>query len=435
MQIAFKTFGRGAHPPARKSTSDIPIAELAAPERLFVPLSQHIGAPAVPVVKAGDAVKAGGLIGESGGFVSARVHSPVSGTVAGIVTRPTAAGGKCQHVEIVNDFKGEAVTLPPLSDPSPEEIRERVKECGIVGMGGAGFPTHVKLAPKTKPDFFLINCAECEPYITCDHRLALEHAAEVVRGAELLRRATGAERAVIGIEANKKDAYLALAAACEGLPSVDVALLRVKYPQGAEKQLVFALTGRRVPPGGLPADVGCVVDNAHTAYSTARAVDCGEPLTSRLLTVSGGETGEPGNFRVLIGTPYSFVRECTRGGKDDDDIVKVLSGGPMMGVAQPDLSACVSKTTSALLFFGAKEAAAHEPTQCINCGRCIRQCPMKLSPRDIERAVLAGNFARTEELFVSSCMECGVCSFVCPAKRPLVQAIRLAKKSLKEGRK
>lgn len=435
MQIAFKTFGRGAHPPARKSTSDIPIAELAAPERLFVPLSQHIGAPAVPVVKAGDAVKAGGLIGESGGFVSARVHSPVSGTVAGIVTRPTAAGGKCPHVEIVNDFKGEAVTLPPLSDPSPEEIRERVKECGIVGMGGAGFPTHVKLAPKTKPDFFLINCAECEPYITCDHRLALEHAAEVVRGAELLRQAAGAERAVIGIEANKKDAYLALAAACEGLPSVDVALLRVKYPQGAEKQLVFALTGRRVPPGGLPSDVGCVVDNAHTAYSTARAVDCGEPLTSRLLTVSGGETGEPGNFRVLVGTPYSFVRECTREGKDDEDLVKVLSGGPMMGVAQPDLSACVSKTTSALLFFGAKEAAAHEPTQCINCGRCIRQCPMKLSPRDIERAVLAGSFARTEELFVSSCMECGVCSFVCPAKRPLVQAIRLAKKSLKEGRK
>ena len=219
------------------------------------------------------------------------------------------------------------------------------------------------------------------------------------------------------------------------MPSVDVPLLRVKYPRGAEKQLVFALTGRGVPPGGLPADVGCVVDNAHTAYSTARAVDCGEPLTSRLLTVSGGETGKPGNFRVLVGTPYSFVRECTRGGKDDEDLVKVLSGGPMMGVAQPDLSACVSKTTSALLFFGAKEAAAHEPTQCINCGRCIRQCPMKLSPRDIERAVLAGSFARTEELFVSSCMECGVCSFVCPAKRPLVQAIRLAKKSLKEGRK
>lgn len=380
-------------------------------------------------------MRVGTLIARPEGPIGACVHASVSGSVIAIAERPDATGGRETRIDIRNDGLYEEERLAPLADPTPDEIRQRAYDAGIVGMGGAGFPTHVKLAPKTKPDFFLINCAECEPYITCDHRLALEHAAEVVRGAELLRQAAGAERAVIGIEANKKDAYLALAAACEGLPSVDVTLLRVKYPQGAEKQLVFALTGRRVPPGGLPADVGCVVDNAHTAYSTARAVDCGEPLTSRLLTVSGGETGEPGNFRVLVGTPYSFVRECTRGGKDDEDLVKVLSGGPMMGVAQPDLSACVSKTTSALLFFGAKEAAAHEPTQCINCGRCIRQCPMKLSPRDIERAVLAGSFARTEELFVSSCMECGVCSFVCPAKRPLVQAIRLAKKSLKEGRK
>ena len=435
MQLAFRTFGRGTHPPARKITSDVPIVDLDAPERLFVPLVQHIGAPAVPVVGAGDEVKAGEVIAECGGFVSARVHSPVSGKVSGIVTRPTASGGKCAHIEIVNDFAYDTVTLPPLSDPTAEEIRERVKECGIVGMGGAGFPTHVKLAPKTAPEFFLVNCAECEPYITCDHRLALEHAEEIVRGARLLAKAAGAGRAIIGIEANKKDAFAALSAACEGASDVGVMLLRVKYPQGAEKQLVFAMTGRRVPPGGLPSDVGCVVDNAHTAYAAARAVDNGEPLISRVLTVSGGETGVKGNFRVRFGTPFSFLREQTRGGRSDDDIVKIVSGGPMMGVAQSDLSACVGKTTSSLLFFGEKEAAAQSPTQCINCGRCIRQCPMKLSPRDIERAVISENFARTEELFVTSCMECGVCSYVCPAKRPLVQAIRLAKKSLKEGRK
>ena len=435
MQFAFRTFGRGAHPPASKFTANVPLAEFDAPELLRVPLSQHIGAPAVPVVEVGDTVAAGQPIGESGGFVSARVHAPVSGRVTAVKKGVTPTGAQCVHIEIENDFEGRTAFLPPLDDPTPDTIRERVRECGIVGMGGAGFPTHVKLAPKTAPEFFLLNGAECEPYITCDCRLMTERAEEIVRGARLMAKAAGAGVALIGVESNKKGAYAALEKACGGADDVRPVLLRTKYPQGAEKQMVFALTGRRVPPGGLPADVGCVVDNVHTAYAVARAVDMGEPLISRAVTVGGGETGAPGNFFMPVGTPFSFVREKTRGERSDEDIVKVISGGPMMGVAQSGLDACVSKTTSSLLFFGAKESAATSPTQCINCGRCIRQCPMKLSPRDIEKAVVAGDFPRTEELYVTDCMECGVCSYVCPAKRPLVQAIRLAKKTLKERRK
>ena len=254
MQFAFRTFGRGTHPPARKITAGVPLADFDVPERLFVPLSQHVGAPASAAVKSGDPVAVGQCIGESGGFISARVHSPVSGTVESMAELPVPSGGKCLHALIVNDFEYRTAYLPPLEDPAPESIRERVRECGIVGMGGAGFPTHVKLAPKNKIDYFLVNGAECEPYITCDCRLMAERADEVVRGAELLAAATGAECALIGVESNKKEAFAALETACARLGGAKVkpVLLRTKYPQGAEKQLVYALTGRKVPPGPLP---------------------------------------------------------------------------------------------------------------------------------------------------------------------------------------
>lgn len=437
MKFLLKTFRKGAHPPARKFTADVPLAEFEAPERLYFALSQHIGAPAKPVVAEGDRVLAGQLIAEAGGYVSACVHSSVSGTVAGIKELPTATGGKCKHIEIVNDFLYETTSLPPLVNPSKEEIVARIKECGIVGMGGAGFPTHVKLNPAKPVDILVINGAECEPYITCDCRLMTERAAEIVRGVRLLMTALDAKKAFIGVEANKPEAFAVMTEACassEGENSVTPVMLRTKYPQGAEKQLIFALTGRKVPPGALPADVGCVVDNVHTAYCVARAVDCGEPLYMRAMTVSGNAAGVKGNFMVRVGTPFSFIREKTRGETNDDDVKKVISGGPMMGFAQAGLNACVTKGSSSLIFMDAKEAAMHEPTQCINCGRCIRQCPMNLMPRDIERAVLAQDFAKADELFVQSCMECGVCSYVCPAKRPLVQAMRLAKKAIKEGR-
>lgn len=437
MKFLGKTFHKGAHPPARKITADVPLAEFEAPERLYFALSQHIGAPAKPVVAEGDRVLAGQLIAEAGGYVSACVHSSVSGTVAGVKVLPTATGGKCKHIEIVNDFLYETTSLPPLVNPTKEEIVARIKECGIVGMGGAGFPTHVKLVPGKPVDVLVVNGAECEPYITCDCRLMTERATEIVRGVRLLMKALDAKKAYIGVEDNKRDAYATLVAACAAGAddgSVTPVMLRTKYPQGAEKQLIFALTGRKVPPGALPADVGCVVDNVHTAYCVARAVDCGEPLYMRAMTVSGGAAGVRGNFMVRVGTPFSFIREKTRGDVSDDDVRKVISGGPMMGFAQAGLDACVTKGSSSLLFMDAKETAMLEPTQCINCGRCIRQCPMNLMPRDIERAVIAKDYDKTEELFVQSCMECGVCSYVCPAKRPLVQAMRLAKKTLKEGR-
>ena len=411
-------------------TADAPLAAFEAPERLYFALSQHIGAPAVPAVAAGDKVKAGQLIAEAAGAVSANVHSSVSGTVAGVVYRPLPSGGRGAHIEVVNDFCYDAVTLAPLADPSADEIIARVRECGIVGMGGAGFPTHVKLQPKTKPDILVVNGAECEPYITCDCRLMTERAEEVTDGVRLLKKALGAERAVIGIEANKKGAFAALAAVCGD--DVQPVMLRTKYPQGAEKQLIYALTGRKVPPGALPADVGCVVDNVHTAYAISRAVRKGEPLYMRAVTVSGGAVGGKGNYFMRVGTPFSFVYEKTRGDVPEEALRKLISGGPMMGVAQAGADACIGKGTSALLFLDDAEAAANEPTQCINCGRCIRQCPMALVPRDIEKAVLKEDFGRAAELSVSACMECGVCSYVCPAKRPLVQAIRLAKKTLRE---
>lgn len=425
-----KTFRHGTHPPANKITEDRQLVDFEVPEILYFALSQHIGAPAKPVVAAGDTVKEGQLIAESGGFVSAPVYSSVSGTVKGIVSLPTATGGKCDHIVVENDFKYDKTGLTPLENPSKEEIVARVKEAGIVGMGGATFPTHVKLSPSKPVDTLIINAAECEPYITCDYRLLVECTDEVVKGVLLLMKALGVDKAYIGVESNKPLAIKALAEACP--ESVEVVKLKTKYPQGAEKQLIYAVTYRKVPAGGLPMDVGCVVDNVHTAYSTARAVLLGEPLYMRAMTVSGGGVEHIGNYRVRTGTTYSFVYEKTRGSVPEEETGKVISGGPMMGFSQADLRACCTKGTSSLLFLTRKQFNMMEPTQCINCGRCIRNCPMFLLPRDLERAVIAKDFEKAAALGVANCMECGVCSYVCPAKRPLVQAFRLAKKTIRE---
>lgn len=425
-----KTFRHGTHPPANKVTESAQLAEMAVPQTLFFALSQHIGAPAKPVVAVGDTVKEGQLIAEAAGFVSANVYSSVSGTVKGIVSLPTATGGKCDHIEIENDFRYDKVTLPPLVNPDKDAVVARVKEAGIVGMGGATFPTHVKLSPSKPVDTLIINAAECEPYITCDYRLLLERTDEVISGIKHLMTALGVDKAYIGIEANKPEAIKKLVAVCpENIVTVK---LRTKYPQGAEKQLIYAVTKRKVPAGGLPMDVGCVVDNVHTAFSVARAVDAGEPLYMRAMTVSGNGVELRGNYWVRGGTPYSFVYETTRGNVDEDVTKKVISGGPMMGFAQADLRACCTKGSSSLLFLDEKQFNIHEPTQCINCGRCIRSCPMNLMPRDMEHAVIKGEYEKVKSLGVANCMECGVCSYVCPAKRPLVQAFRLAKKTIRE---
>lgn len=427
--FGLKTFRRGAHPPANKITENAPLTHMEAPASVYLALSQHIGAPAKPVVAAGDYVKEGQLVAEAGGFVSAPVYSSVSGTVKGIVSLPTAAGGKCDHIVVENDGLYEKTGLAPLVNPTKEEIIARVREAGIVGMGGATFPTHVKLSPSKPVDTLIINAAECEPYITCDYRLLLECADTVISGVKHLMTALGVSKAYIGAESNKSAAIEKLVAACP--ECIEVVKLRTKYPQGAEKQLIYAVTRRKVPAGGLPMDIGCVVDNVHTAYSVARAVDCGEPLYMRAVTVSGGGVENKGNYWVRGGTSYEYVYEQTRGAVPEENTKKVISGGPMMGFAQADLRACCTKGTSSLLFLTAEEFNMHEPTQCINCGRCIRHCPMNLMPRDMEQAVIKEDFVKVNALGVMNCMECGVCSYVCPAKRPLVQAFRLAKKTVK----
>ncbi|MEG2541126.1 MAG: electron transport complex subunit RsxC [Clostridia bacterium] len=423
-----RTFRHGTHPSANKFTKDCAITDFKIPETLFISLSQHIGAPAKAVVAVGDYVKEGQLIGEAASFVSANVFSSVSGTVKGIVKLPTATGGTAEHIEIANDFVYNKVTLPVLKNPSKDEILKRVKDAGIVGMGGATFPTHVKFSPSKPIDTVIINAAECEPYITCDYRLLLDRTEDFLRGVGYIITALGVDKAYIGIEANKPDAIKKLVEIAP--PNILVMKLRTKYPQGAEKQLIYSVTHRMVPTGGLPMDVGCVVSNVHTAYSIAKAMD-GEPLYKRVMTVSGGGVEKTGNFEVRGGTPYQFIYDECRGSKDEDVTKKVLSGGPMMGFALASLAPTCAKGTSSLLFLTKKQFCQGEQTQCINCGKCLQGCPMSLVPRDIERATVNGDYEKAFKLGVLNCIECGVCSYSCPAKRPLVQAMKLAKKEIK----
>ena len=424
-----KTFKHGVHPNAMKKTEDCALEEFSVPEVVYIPLSQHIGAPAKAVVNVGDRVLQGQLIGEAGGFVSANVYSSVSGEVKGFVKKPLAIGVEVDHVEIVNDFKYESVSLPPLENPTGKEILDRIKEAGIVGMGGATFPTHVKLSPKNPVDVFIINAAECEPYITCDYRLLLERAQEVFDGIHAVMKVLNVAKAYLGVEANKPKAIKYLIGIAP--EDIEIVALKTKYPQGAEKQLIYAITKRIVPAGGLPADVGCVVSNTHTCYSIARAVK-GEPCFKRAMTISGLGVGKPGNYWVLNGTPYSYLYEQCKGDKDESETHKIISGGPMMGFAQTTLDPCTAKGSSSLLFLSNKEFEHHTPSQCINCGKCIQHCPMNLQPRDIDDAVQEKDYKKALDYGVMNCIECGVCSYSCPAKRTLVQSMKLAKKMIKE---
>lgn len=430
MTLPIRTFKRGIHPPANKFTKDKPLEEFSIPPILQVSLSQHIGAPAKAIVNVGDHVDEGQLIGEASSFVSANVYSPVSGIVKRFVNLPNANGTEAQHIEIENDYLYTKQTLPILDNPSKEEIIARVKEAGIVGMGGATFPTHVKLMPKDKVDTLIINGAECEPYITCDYRLFMDETDTVIDGIRLLMKSLDVKRAYIGIEANKP---LAISKLAEILPpEISVVKLQTKYPQGAEKHLIYAILHRVVPTGELPAKVGCVVCNAHTAYSIARAVNYGEPCYKRAMTVSGGGVEISGNFFVRTGTSYQYIYDTCRGNKNEEKTRKVVSGGPMMGFAQPNLLPTCSKGTSCLLFMTKKEFNKEDPTPCINCGKCILNCPMSLVPRDIEKNTIKGDFEMANRLGVINCIECGACAYSCPARRPLVQAMRLAKKTIKE---
>ena len=422
----------GIHPEYNKAlAAGSPIRELPLPPRLTVPLSQHLGAPAKPVVKAGDIVKAGQLIAEAGGFISAPIHAPAAGKVTALEETLTASGRPCGAIVIETAAEQERETLPTFPDwrfADRKTLAAHIGAAGIVGMGGAGFPTRVKLSPPPdKPiDTLILNGAECEPYLTADHRMMLEHAAEIRIGAEIIRHILGAKHLRIAIEDNKPDAIAAITEAFQDMDEgVTVTALRTLYPQGSEKQQIFSVTGREVPRGGLPMDVGCVVENISTAFAVYDAVINGRPLTRRVVTVTGEAIAEPANLLVPCGTPYAALVEACGGVKGK--AAKAISGGPMMGFAVGSLTVPVGKTTSGLLLLPPAKVTCFTSQACIACGRCIGACPMCLSPAELSQCVEADDIESAEQLALMDCIECGSCAFSCPARRPLVHHFRRGK--------
>ena len=412
------------------------IVDMAAPAQVTIPLSQHIGAPAKAVVAKGDRVLMGQVIGEAGGFVSAPVHSSVSGTVVAVQECMMANGLASLAVVIENDYKDEWVELHPSDHPetlSAQELCDIVRNAGIVGLGGAGFPTAVKLTPNKdkKVEYLVINGAECEPYLTADHRLMLEEPNLVVDGIRLVMLALDVKKAYVGIENNKMDAVAAMRAAASQADGIEICPLPVRYPQGGEKQLVYATTRRKVPTGGLPLDVGCVVSNVGTCHAISRAVREGRPIVDRITTV-GGLVNNPNNFRVRIGTSVASLVEACGGTKPE--MKKFVIGGPMMGMSVTGMDLPVTKTCGGVLALG-QEAVEPQESPCIRCGRCARACPMQLLPAKIDNLARRGLVEGAEKAGAMNCLECGACTFVCPAKRSLTQSCRMAKKLITQRRK
>lgn len=435
--MARSLFPGGVHPPDKKFSAPQPVRDFPVPDVVAVPMSQHIGAPAKAAVKAKDAVAMGQVIGEPGGFVSAVVHSPVSGTVKKVEKRPDIFGRPIDYVIIANDGEDRwaegCQEKRDVSGLSPADIKKHIAAAGIVGMGGATFPTHVKLSPPPgkRIDTVILNGVECEPYLTCDYRLMLEHGQAVLDGFKLIQKALQAERAIIGIEANKPDAIKALKAlAAKDGGGVTVKKLPVRYPQGAEKQLIKAVLGRAVPAGGLPMDVQVVVQNVGTCFAAYEACASGKPLIERVVTVTGEGVSNPCNLRCRVGTPVQMLID-EAGLKADAN--KVIFGGPMMGLAQADLSLPVTKGSSGVLVL--RNAKAFQSRGCIRCGACVRGCPMRLSPSLISLAVEAGATDRYQDIHVPDCIECGVCTYVCPARRPIVHQVKQAKAWLASQKK
>lgn len=425
-----RTFKKGIHFPDMKYLAkDKPIEPMPPSEHYFVALSQHIGAPAKPVVEVGATVAAGTLIARADGMISANVFSPVSGTVAGIETRKNKQGANAPFIHIKNDFKNREEFMPPADASDARAVRERIGEAGIVGLGGAGFPTLVKLSPSKPVDILIINAAECEPYLTCDYRVMLDRTEEFVKGVKILSSCLGVARTVIGIEENKMEAYEKL----RGFDGFELILLEKKYPQGGEKQLIYACCGRVVPAKALPMDVGVVVQNVATALAVYEAVEKGKPLYERVVTVSGKGVAEPKNLLVKTGTLFEEALDFCGGISEDTQ--KLIAGGPMMGTSLYDASGVFTKTDSGLLALTGEEANVSQPSNCISCGACARACPMNLMPMYIDFYALAGDFKTSEKYGTNHCIECGCCANVCPAKRPLVQSIRLAKAKLREKAK
>ncbi len=431
------TFRGGIHPGCRKDMSlGEALREVPLPKVAVVPLSQHIGAPNLPLVKKGDTVAEGDVIGRSESFVSAAVHSPVSGKVADIKKAPHPSLGQAMSVFIERDDlsgKKEYSVKNDIERLSPADIIEKIKLAGVVGMGGAAFPTHVKLSvPAGKNiDTLIVNGAECEPYLTCDQALMSLKTKEIIAGIALVQKVLRPVRTFIALEDNKKEAAFAFEKAVKAQSrilsgEVSVVLLKTKYPQGGEKQLIKAITSREVPPGKLPLDIGCMVQNAGTMNAVYEAAAMDKPLIERLVTVSGDCVAKPGNYLARVGTTVEeLVSMCAIEIKTEP--FKVIFGGPMMGVSQTGMLSPVLKNTSGILFLSRKAAGHHTEQNCIRCAKCVDVCPMRLAPTDIMRNVKKENWAALSEFYVSDCMECGACAYICPSRIPLVHYIKEGK--------
>ena len=425
-----RTFSGGVRIDGRKAgTSKQPITEIQAPESLVVHLSQHTGAPARPAVKPGAEVQVGTVVGQADGELSVPVHSPVSGKVRWIGEFLHPGRGMSTAVAIDNDGEDrriEAEEWKDLSDGSPDEIRNAIRNCGVVGLGGAAFPTHAKLEPRGKKiDVFILNGVECEPYLTGDDRLMLEHPAEIVEGLRIMMRVVGAERGLVAVGEDKPVAAARLEEKTRGERELGVVRLEARYPLGSEKQLIKTVTGREVPRGGLPADVGCLVQNVGTSLAVLEAVKYGRPLVARVLTVGGSGARGAGNLRVRIGTYFKHV--IAQLGGATENCRRVLAGGPMTGTAQHTTEVPVIKCTTGVILLAAGEVFEGERGPCIRCGRCVKGCPMRLMPNDLGRFVERGMTGRARSYGVLDCIECGVCAFVCPSKIPLVELMRRGK--------
>jgi electron transport complex protein RnfC len=429
-----KTFKLGGvHPPENKLSADKKIENLPLPKTVFIPVAQHIGAPATPIVKRGDEVKTGQIIAKSSSFVSTNIHSSVSGKVKKVDVSADSSGYSKQgiFIDVAGDEWLEEIDrteeLVKEFNLDGSEIVKKIQDAGIVGLGGATFPTHVKLVPPKgmKAEVLLLNGVECEPYLTSDHRLMLEKADEILVGVQILMKAMNVEKAVIGIENNKPDAIQLLTEKAKNYNGVSVVALKVQYPQGGEKQLINAVTGKEVPSGALPIAVGAVVSNVGTAFAVYEAIQKNKPLFERVVTVTGKGVSKPSNFKVRVGTATSELVEAAGGLPENTG--KVISGGPMMGRAIASLDVPVTKGTSGILLMQKEESERGEVLNCIRCGRCVSVCPMGLEPYLLMTLGEKHIFDRAEDERVMDCIECGSCSYTCPSHRPLLDYIRYGK--------
>ncbi len=438
--MGLATFKGGIHPYEGKELSENkPVKVLTSKGEMVFPMAQHIGAPAKPLVAKGDRVLVGQKIGEAGGFISANVICSVSGTVKAVEPRLMVNGSMVTSVIVENDGLDEKIEHfgedRDYTKLSKDEIRNIVKEAGIVGLGGAGFPTNVKLSPKddSKIDYILVNGAECEPYLTSDYRMMLEEPESIVGGLKVILSLFDHAKGVIGIENNKPEGIKKLQELVKDEPRIEVCPLLTKYPQGGERSLIYAITGRKVNSSMLPADAGCIVDNIDTVIAIYNAVCKQTPLIRKIITVTGDAIVNPQNFSVRLGTNYQELLEAAGGFKADPE--KVISGGPMMGMSLFSLDLPVTKTSSALTCFTKDMVAAQEPTPCIRCGRCVSACPSHIVPPIMMQAALRGDCDAFEKVNGMECMECGSCTYVCPAKRPLTQAFKDMRKQVAANRR